>query len=403
MQLALPHLDVCCLIPNLCERLARQVRNITAVALAARFAIPLSAQNATRFEPLYREALARREASVGAEDPQTIQSLVDLALFLNEHERPAEAEPLLRRAVAALEKLESHENLASAVVNLADVRLARGDGEDAEHLLRKALALRGGTAGSGEILDRLTALLRLKGDLDEAEVLSRRALSFGRTAERLRGLAVTIERLGKTEEAATLHREVLSVQEREFGPVHPQVALTLNSIALLDFGGGDVEATAPLFERALVIFEQTLGPESSEAATALDNLGNVRRAQRDYQSAEKCLIRALDIRRKVLGEDHPDTAVTCNNLAGVYHVQGKLDQAEPLYRQAVAIRKEQLGENDPDTAQTLYNLGHLLRQKGDFPAAIEALSRALAAAEATLGASDSFTKDIRASLAAMQR
>jgi tetratricopeptide (TPR) repeat protein len=380
-----------------------QARNLKVLALAAVSAIPLAAQSATRFEPLYWEALARREASFGSEDSRTTQSLVDLALFLTEHERPGEAEPLLRRAIAALEKMESRENLASAVVNLADVRMAQGEGEDAEQLLRKALALREGTAGAGEILDRLTALLRLKGDLDEAEVLSRRALPFSRTAERLRGLAVTLELLGKAGEALTLHREALTLQEREFGPAHPQVALTLNSIALLEFGRGDVETAAPLFERALLIFERTLGPESPEAATALDNLGNVRRAQRDYQAAEKLLRRALDIRRKALGEDHPDTAVTCNNLAGVYHVQGKLDEAEPLYRKAIAIRKGQLGENDPDTAQTLYNLGHLLRQKGDLPAAIEAFSRALAAAEASLGAGDPFTNDIRASLAAVQR
>ncbi|MEX2301845.1 MAG: tetratricopeptide repeat protein [Bryobacterales bacterium] len=379
-----------------------QAGNLVLV-LAAVFAIPLTAQSATRFEPLYREALARREASFGSEDSRTTQSLVDLALFLNEHERPGEAEPLLRRAIATLEKMESRENLASAVVNLADVRLALGEGEDAEQLLRRALALREGPAGVGEILDRLTALLRLKGDLDEAEVLSRRALSFGRTAERLRGLAVTLDPLGKDEEAVTLHREALALQEREFGSVHPQVALTLNSIALLDFGSGDVEAAAPLFERALLIFERTLGPESPEAATALDNLGNVRRAQRDYQSAEKLLIRALDIRRNALGEDHADTAVTCNNLAGVYHVQGKLDEAEPLYRQAIAIREQQLGEYHLDATRALYNLGHLLRQKGNSAAAIEAFSRALKAAEAALGADDAFTKEIRASLGATQR
>jgi len=378
-------------------------RNIAAIVLAAGIATLLAAQNTARFEPLYREALARREASLGAENPQTAQSLVDLALFLNEHERPGEAEPLLRRTIRVLEKLDSREQLASVLVNLADVRLAQGEGEDAEQLLRKGLALRQGTAGVGEILDRLTALLRLQGDLDEAEVLSRRALSAGRTAERLRGLAVSIEPRGKTEEAATLHREALALQEREFGPIHPQVALTLNSLALLHVGAGEFDAAAPLLERALATFAQTLGPESAEAATALDNLGNVRRAQRDFPAAEKLLLRALDIRRKALGEEHPDTAVTCNNLAGLYHVQGKLDLAEPLYRTAIAIRERQLGENDQDTAQALYNLGHLLRQKGDRAAAAAAFSRALAAAEATLGANDPFTRDVRASLAAVQR
>jgi tetratricopeptide (TPR) repeat protein len=379
------------------------VRTIATIALAAAFATPVAAQNTARFEPLYREAIARREAALGAETRQTAQSLVDLALFLNEHERPDEAEPLLRRALSIIEKQDSREELAGVIVNLADVRLAQGEGDDAESLLRKALALRGTTGGAGEILDRLTALLRLKGDLDEAEALSRRALTFGRTAERLRGLAVTLEPRGKNGEAAQLHQEALALQERQFGPVHPQVALTLNSIALLKVGAAEFDAAAPVLERALAIFEQTLGPESPEAATALDNLGNVRRAQRNFPAAEHLLLGALGIRRKALGEDHLDTAVTCNNLAGVYHVQGKLDQAEPLYRKAIAIREQQLGENHPDTAQALYNLGHLLRQKGDAAASVATFSRALAAAEASLGLDDSFTKEIRASLVAAQR
>jgi tetratricopeptide (TPR) repeat protein len=84
-------------------------------------------------------------------------------------------------------------------------------------------------------------------------------------------------------------------------------------------------------------------------------------------------------------------------------VEGKLDLAEPLYRRAIAIRERQLGGNHLDTAQALYNLGHLLRQKGDRAAAAEVFQRALAAAEATLGADDPFTRDVRSSLAGVQR
>ncbi len=377
-------------------------RDIVLILLAC-FPSLLSAQNTARFEPLYREALSRREAKFGAEDPRTVQSLIDLALFLKEQDRPREAEPLLRRAEAILEEHDSTADLSRVVVNLAEVRLVQGAGDEAEALLRKALALRGGEAGAGEVLDRLTALLRLKGDLHAAETLSRRALSFGRTAERLRGLAVTLEAQGKAEEAEALHRETLELQQQQLGPVHPQVALTLNSIALLKVDAGDFDAAMELLERALTIFEQTLGADSAEAATALDNLGNVRRSQRDFPAAESLLRRALDIRRKALGEDHPDTAASYNNLAGLYHIQGKLDEAEPLYRRAVTIREQQLGKNHPDTAQALYNLGHLLRQKGEIPAAVEAFSQALAGAEATLGADDPLTQDIRNSLARIQR
>lgn len=361
-----------------------------------------SAQNTARFEPLYREAVERREAEFGAGDLRAIRARIDLAMFLSEHDRPSEAEPLLRGAARALEQIENRGELVRVLVELSKVRLAQGDGDEAESLLRRVFGFANAEA-RGEIADRLGALMRLKGDLDEAERYSRLALEQRRSADRLRALAVTLEAKGKREEAEELHREALALQERGLGPEHPHVGLSLNSIALLAMERGDIEAAAPLLERALAIFERALGPESAEAATALDNLGNLRRAEQDYDRAERLLRRALDVRRGTLGGDHTDTAATLNNLAGLYHVQGRIREAEPLYREAIRIRSKQLGDSDPETARTFYNLGHLLRQKGDTAGAVNAFSRALKSIEATFGPDDPFVAEIRASLAAVQR
>ncbi|MCI0596436.1 MAG: tetratricopeptide repeat protein, partial [candidate division Zixibacteria bacterium] len=71
-------------------------------ACAIAMAALAPAQNTARFEPLYREALERRQAEFGADDLRTANARVDLAMFLNEQDRPAEAEPLLRAAARLL-------------------------------------------------------------------------------------------------------------------------------------------------------------------------------------------------------------------------------------------------------------------------------------------------------------
>ena len=56
-------------------------------------------------EPLYRRALAIREAVLGPDHPDTASSLNNLAGLFRAQGRYGEAEPLLRRAEAAATKL----------------------------------------------------------------------------------------------------------------------------------------------------------------------------------------------------------------------------------------------------------------------------------------------------------
>ena len=54
-------------------------------------------------EPLYRRALAGREAALGAEHPTTLASVENLANLLSNMGKYEEAEPLFRRALAGNE------------------------------------------------------------------------------------------------------------------------------------------------------------------------------------------------------------------------------------------------------------------------------------------------------------
>jgi tetratricopeptide (TPR) repeat protein len=87
-----------------------------------------------------------------------------------------------------------------------------------------------------------------------------------------------------------------------------------------------------LAKRALAISEKALGPDHPDVATSLNNLALLYRNQGRYADAEPLYKRSLAIREKALGPDHPDVAQSLNNLAGLYDSQGRYAEAEPLYK-----------------------------------------------------------------------
>jgi len=61
------------------------------------------------------------------------------------------------------------------------------------------------------------------------------------------------------------------MKEKLLGAQHPDVAMTLNNLAVLLKANGQREAAAQLYQRALQIFEQTLGPEHPKVITCREN------------------------------------------------------------------------------------------------------------------------------------
>ncbi|MFT5466683.1 MAG: hypothetical protein ACI8UO_001783 [Verrucomicrobiales bacterium] len=91
-------------------------------------------------EPLYRRALEARERVLGAEHPDTLGSLNNLAALLDAKDDYAAAEPLLRRALEARERVlgAEHPDTLLSLNNLAGFLLERGRAEEALPLFRRA-------------------------------------------------------------------------------------------------------------------------------------------------------------------------------------------------------------------------------------------------------------------------
>jgi tetratricopeptide (TPR) repeat protein len=65
---------------------------------------------------------------------------------------------------------------------------------------------------------------------------------------------------------------VLAIREHAFGANHPDVAQTLNDLAVVRDAAGDHAAAVSLYERAAAITERTLGPNHPDAAMTYNNL-----------------------------------------------------------------------------------------------------------------------------------
>jgi hypothetical protein len=101
--------------------------------------------------PLYSAALYRKEAALGAHNPSTVSSLLSVADVLTGSGRPAEAVPLLHRALEARAATRGHTHLATLDVTARLARTLRQcAGCEAQVLaLERQLAMAGRPLNSG--------------------------------------------------------------------------------------------------------------------------------------------------------------------------------------------------------------------------------------------------------------
>jgi tetratricopeptide (TPR) repeat protein len=263
-------------------------------------------------EPLMRRALAIDEASYGSEHPKVAIGLNNLAMLLRDTNRLGEAEPLMRRALAIDEASygSEHPNVAIRLNNLAMLLRDTNRLGEAEPLMRRALAIDEASYGSEHPnvaigLDNLATLLRDTNRLGEAEPLMRKALAIG---------------------------------EVTYGPKHPEVALILNNLSsVLHSDPNRLGEAELLMRRALTINEENYGPKHPSVARNFSNLAQFLQATNRLGEAEPFMRRALAIDEASFGSEHPRVAIRLNNLAQLLQATNRLGEAEPLMRRVLVI------------------------------------------------------------------
>ena len=325
------------------------------------------------------EAVTREADRLGVPHP-TMGLMSKLGIYLLTRGSFAEAEPLMRRAVAVAEAADGPDQpLVAFHLNTLAVLLRNTNRlAEAEPLFRRALAIHEASSGpdspEGAVpLSNLAELLRHTNRPAEAEPLYLRALAIGEAtlgpahhavAIRLGSLAQLYHDTSRFAEAEPLMRRALAIAEAAFGPDHPNVAGQLSNLAaLLQVTGRSAEAE-PMYRRSLAIDEASFGPDHPSVATQINNLAHLLQHTNRLADAEPLFRRAFAINEASYGRDHPKVANNLNNLARFLEITGRSAEAEPLYRRAVAILRQSLGEDHPDTKLVRRNYAIFLQTHG---------------------------------------
>jgi len=354
-------------------------------------------------EPLLKRAIAMRET---AQDPKDVGIYLDaLGKLYAYWGLYAEAEASLNRALQIKEKEHGPGSSSTGAVlnNLARVYAEQGRYAEADRHMLRALSiyendreleaeLHGASNPIGSMLGNLADIYQAQGRYAEAETLLKRALALGEKnwdkshlALALNNLACLYRTQGRFAEAEPLLKRSLDIVEKlPWGNLELAASGINNLAALYGQLGRNAEAEA-LLKRSLELRQKTLGPDHLDVALALANLAVRYYERRRYEEAEPLMKQALAIREKALPPDHPAIASGLNNLAELYGELHRAGEAEPLYLRALAIYEKALGPSHPDTAQTIHNLAGFYQGQGRYEEAAQAYKRALAIWENTLG------------------
>ena len=411
-------------------------------------------------EPLLRSSLELHEPLHGADDSVGLETSLLLAECLIETGRLEEGEAILDEVSWRAEPLGvDHEVQVRRLIMAARAARKHQDFPEARRWLLEALERRSGEAWIDDPDRRLAELdlgqvLLLEGDYTAAETLMRQLLEWrqrangerhGDTLAARHGLAVALDRQGRSAEAEPLMRRNLAVAEGWLGAEDPYTITAISDLSNNLADQGRIFQAAALSERALELSEQKLGPTSLNTLFAMGNhanrlreLGRVEEAEalmrvtiqrageafgpanetalvNRYNLAELLLLEgrseeALGIAREAretmaatLGERHLFTLVTDALIGASLTAVGRSDEGEEALRRTLGLQRESMGNSHPNTLETQVYLARTLRARGHHEAAASLLRDALKRRQEVLGAEHPKTLETQAELQRWQQ
>ena len=149
--------------------------------------------------------------------------------------------------------------------------------------------------------------------------------------------------------------------------------------------GEKLELTKELLERALSIQEREYGPEHVEVAATLGNLGNAFGDLGDYQKAKELLERAYKITKKEFGSGHTRFAHVCIGLAKAHGGLKDGVRQQEYAQVAYDIYKSSMGPTHLLVADALLELGNAQVQLENASEAVSMLNLSHTIFERELG------------------
>ncbi|MCH9651511.1 MAG: serine/threonine-protein kinase [Deltaproteobacteria bacterium] len=305
----------------------------------------------------------------------------------------AEGEDLLR---LSLDKMLQHapaskERIALVQVDLAGVLQDAQRSAEAEPLLRAAVATWEGSKRKGEAdhiyaLQQLGMALNHQMKLDQAEQALVQASALARqqpTPDLMRQMSLDFvlgglyADQGKPNSAHEVMLHGLGVARELYGPEHFATLIGLNNVGQTLVELGRPEDAEEYLTEGLKIATGLLEPDHPIRGTVERNLGASLARQGRLEEAEVLLGEALANHVKLYGEEQFLTHLVKANIALVRLRQGRLEEAHQGLAKALEAIEPAFGADHLVVAEILQYQGEVLQAQGHSDQARELFSRAL--------------------------
>jgi serine/threonine protein kinase/Flp pilus assembly protein TadD len=250
-------------------------------------------------------------------------------------------------------------------------------------------------------------------------------------ASTVNGLALTLCHLAKYEEAESLFRKALHLEQAWYavgregfnmfpylkcnlarvytatGRYEEAVQLLRKNIEAADASGmhvkygvnarystelagvyrewGRSDDAEPLFDKTLEALREVKGDEHFLTLLCMYGLVQLYVDQDRYEEAETLFAEALPIARRRLRKDHPVTLRLVNALAVLRAKQKQYNEAERLFDEALKSRQRELGDDHPLTLETINDFGVLRREQQRYDEGESLIRQALEGRQRGLG------------------
>lgn len=158
----------------------------------------------------------------------------------------------------------------------------------------------------------------------------RRVSAQGHTdlASTANGLAKTFLAMKRYEEAQPLLKEVVSIQEKAYGPNDKRMVKTLYELAKSYEGSRKLNLAIPTYERVIKVLGAAYGENNPRVASTYERIGAANARTLHYKKAEQAYASALKIRERHKTK-HPKKYAACiNSYVKVLKKQNKTTEAK---------------------------------------------------------------------------
>lgn len=339
-----------------------------------------------------------REDLLGRDDPETLQSMHDLAVSHQANGDYNTSLELLRETLRLRTSVlgDDHTDTLETMIELGTLQQLMGNVDEAIDTLKQCMELATNEHGATDSVTlisqaSLANAYKEKGDFEQALLLLEAAVALLKTSRGVEhpttlmcmsNLASAYNEAGKPEQAIPLYEQSLEIKQEKLGDDHPETLTSMNNLALGYQEIGKNDLAIPLLEKALELKVEKFGREHPETIPTIHNLALAYAKAKKYDLAIPLAEESLELALQKMEDNHPNILRIKSTLAHSYQSGGQMERGIAMMEEVVQSRKANLGPSHLDTIATMSNLGLAYTQAGKVERAISLLEEAVASDQA---------------------